>query len=260
MQDWYSLCNRIAEHEQVERRGFGTVVHWGGCVARRPGNRMRLQFGKPWRTDARGGSTSSSDASPVGTGGTAGAAPDGSPACPHTAPGEKVSGINDGCGLCPGTDCAPTDRCESEIGFNGPAHGICACVDGHMGCCTAYVGYTKPDSSSTAFLPVQCSYGSFTAPTCPATPPVDGAPCGSAPNGCRYDDPCCAGVWKGRNAFCLEGKWSVACYPPADGFTCSDALAGTRCDQTPTHDGAAFACRCDVGDGGAPAWHCGPDV
>jgi hypothetical protein len=209
--------------------------------------------------DARGGS--GPDASQTGTGGTAGGAPDGSvAACPHTAPGERVSEINDGCRLCPGTDCASADRCESEFHMGGPTDSICACVDGHMGCCTAYVGYTKPDLVSPAFLPAQCNYGSFTAPTCPATPPADGEPCGSAPNGCRYDDPCCAGAWSGRNAFCLEGRWSVTCFSPADGATCSDALAGTRCDQTAAHDGAAFACLCQPGDAGTPTWHCGPDA
>jgi hypothetical protein len=147
----------------------------------------------------------SSHASPAGTGGTAGAAPDGSmAACPMTAPGEKVSGVNDGCSPCPGLACSPTDRCESEFHRGGAGHTVCACVDGHMGCCSTFPGYE-------AVMP-GCDYGPFTAPACPPTAPADGDSCGPAPNHCRYTD------------------------------------------------GAAFACLCDIGDGGAPTWHCGPDV
>jgi len=185
---------------------------------------------------------------------------DGPMGCQHTAPGEKLtSSTGDQCGVCVAQPCAPTDRCASEFQSGGPVESFCACVDGYMGCCQAHVRYLTPDASSKAYVPAGCDYGPLFPPGCPATPPGDGDPC-DAPNACGFFDPCCAGPSPGGTGFCVDGKWSVACWPPIDGTSCTMAATGARCDQTAGHDGTAFACRCDVADGGTPTWHCGPDV
>jgi hypothetical protein len=174
----------------------------------------------------------------TGVDGVAGPTSDGSAADSFGAslcPMGNYFGVTENpCDSCPGVSCAASEQCEARIvtcsasnpcesGIHeGSAVQVCACVEGHMGCCAA-VGADV--NGVVGWIPVGCHYGDFTKPPCPNVRPLDGAPCGPAPNSCDYDEPCCPG---GAAAFCLDGKWQSVCFLPTGGDRCgATADAGT---------------------------------
>jgi hypothetical protein len=169
--------------------------------------------------------------------------------CPQSSENDPLATAYapDLCSGCPGLSCASGATCYSQIFFNsGPTYDACACVDGHMGCCTRV---TRADGMSS------CDYGGFAPPACPSAPPRDGDPCGVAPNVCVWDDACCPNT-SGRRGFCVGGKWEVLCGTPSQGDPC---LPGSRCEGVAL-DGSNAPCRCDQTDGGLGTFTCGAGI